>query len=330
MRYLKTFESHRTSKINEEFVFGLFKNLFNTIKTAINKTKGGKEVDAIYDKYIKLINDQLKTKAKIELSLKSEEEIMKSQEQKPKEEPKKNESKLFEAEDAAPLVGEGDKENKFDSDTLKQKMNLITQIINIQKDAAKKEMENVLKKYGGAEKNPDLKILIDNKIREFDLSLLNSQIEYLEAAGDKEAVQKLATTRDKVSKEIQQKYSTLGKGVATLKVGDQTFNIGKKYRYKTEDGIKTIIIKGESKEDGKITAAYVEGDKANVEQNFTITNIEMDFKPEKKTYMYFSSNNQKQIEVEVVGEMDAAGMVEVKSGENKFKVEAGALIDKKE
>ena len=186
-----------------------------------------------------------------------------------------------------------------------------------------------MKKYGGAEKNPDLKILIDNKIREFDLSLLNSQIEYLDAAGDKEAVKKLAINRDKVSKEIQQKYGTIGKGTVPIKIGEKTFNIGKKYRYKTEDGIKTIIIKGESEEEGKIKAAYVEGDKADVEQNFTASNIEIDFKPEKKTYMYFSSNNKKQIEVEVIGDVDNMGLVEVKSGENKFKVESGDLIDKK-
>lgn len=325
MKYVKTFEKHRNTKVNEEFIFGMFKNLFNSVKTAINKTKGGKEVDAIYDKYIKLINDQLKNKAKIELSLKSEEEIMKSEEKKPEEGEKKTESKIFEAEDAAPLVGGEEKENKLDANTLRQKMTLITQIINLQKDAAKKEMENVLKKYGGVEKNPDLKILIDNKIREFDLSLLNSQIEYLEKSGDKEAVKKLAVSRDKVAKDIQQNYKNLGKGESTLKVGEQSFNIGKKYRYKTEDGIKTIIIKGESDEDGKIKAAYLEGN--TDEQNFTTSNVEIGFKPEKnKTYKYYSTNNQKQIDVEVVGDPDNTGMIEVKSGENTFKVEVGALI----
>ena len=185
MKYVKTFESFKDSPVNEEILgtlFGALKGLYDKAKTAINKTKGGKEIDAIFNKYIKIINDQLASKAKVTLHLKGEEESA------------KKESLLTEA-DTAPLVADApetpDANTKLDADALRQKQKIITQIINLQKDAAKKEMEAILTKMGGADKNPDLRMIIDNKIREFDLQLLNAEIGYLEQSGDKEAVKKL-------------------------------------------------------------------------------------------------------------------------------------------
>ena len=326
MKYVKTFESFKDSPVNEEILgtlFGALKGLYDKAKTAINKTKGGKEIDAIFNKYIKIINDQLASKAKVTLHLKGEEESA------------KKESLLTEA-DTAPLVADApetpDANTKLDADALRQKQKIITQIINLQKDAAKKEMEAILTKMGGADKNPDLRMIIDNKIREFDLQLLNAEIGYLEQSGDKEAVKKLSTSRDKVSKELDAAYKKVGTGAkAEIKLGDKTFKIGKKYRYKTEDGVKTIVLSGESTDDGKVKASYTYGKTKGEEQNFTISNIDGEFRPKKgKVYNYFSDNNKKEISVTVVGEPDAGGQIRVKSGKNEFNVEVGSLLDAKE
>ena len=55
-------------------------------------------------------------------------------------------------------------------------------------------------------------------------------------------------------------------------------------------------------------------------------------KPEKeKDYDYYSKSNDGIISVKVLSDKpDDKGLVEVQSGENKFKVDAGALIDKTE
>lgn len=336
MKYVKTYESFKTQKnepVNEEFlgaIFNLIKGVYNKAKAAVNKTKGGKEVQAIYDKYLKIINDQLAKKAQVELNLKSEEETLKAE----KKPAKTTESFLIKEADEAPVVDETEaggekKDNKLDAATLKKKMNVILQIINLQKDAAKKEMQNILKKFGGAEKNPDLATLIDNKVREFDLALLTAEIDYLEKAGDKEAVKKLAVNRDKITKELDAKYKKIGTGAsADIKVGDKTIKLGVAYRYKTENGIKTIKVKGESEEEGKVQAAFTYGDSKDKVQNFSADNIELDFKPEKgKKYKYFSENNQKEIDVEVTGEPTDKGMVPVKTGKAEFNVEVGQLLD---
>jgi hypothetical protein len=76
MKYIKTFESHRTYKksepLNEE-LFGaigkLFGNMFKKVKERINKTKGGQEVEAIYQKYLDLISKEFAKTAKVELNL---------------------------------------------------------------------------------------------------------------------------------------------------------------------------------------------------------------------------------------------------------------------
>ena len=85
----------------------------------------------------------------------------------------------------------------------------------------------------------------------------------------------------------------MGTGAAAeIKVGDKTLKLGGIYRYKTEDGVKTIQLKSESEEEGKVQAVFTYGDSKDKVQNFTAANIETDFKPEKgKTYGYFSDNN---------------------------------------
>jgi hypothetical protein len=212
-------------------------------------------------------------------------------------------------------------------------MTVIQKIIDIQKKNAKKEMTKVLQKYGGAEKNPDLKELIDARIDEFDLALLNAQMDYLNQAGDKEAIKKVTANRDKKQKEIQASYAKIGTDATKeIKVGDKTMMLGKKYRYKTANGVKTIVIKGEAEgEEGKIKAAYTFGDTKDQEQLFTAANIDTEFKPVKgNKYGYFSQNNDKVIEVTVTADPDANGMVAVKTGKNEFNVEVGSLLDKEE
>lgn len=339
MSYIRNFESFRSQKnsgkINEEILGSLFnwvKGFYNKAKAARNKTKGGKDVQAIYDKYLKIINDQLAKKANISLNLKGEEAMVKATAAGTT--PIKTAESLLikEAEDAAPVMSEEEEESKdtkLDAATLKSKMNIITQILDLQKKNARREMEAVLKKYGGAEKNPDLQILIDNKIREFDMATLNAEIEYLEKAGDKSAVQKLRAKRETVQKEIESEYKKIGTEASKeFKVGDKTLKMNAKYRYKSVDGIKTILVKGASDEEGKVEAAYVYGNTKDQVQKFTAANVETDFKPEKdKQYGYYSANNDRVINVTVTGDPDDKGMVDVKTSKAEFKVEVGALVD---
>lgn len=337
MKYIKTYESFKP--VNEEFIFNMLKKLYTKTKEIVNKVNGGKEVEAIKAKYTKLINDQLAKQAKVSLNLKSEEELMKNT-NKPQQPKLDNQSFKFlneadEAPKGIPLADEKTDENdpneKLDADTLRQKQSIIKKVIDIQKDAAKKEMEAVLKKKGGAGKNPQLATIIDNKIREFDLDLLNAEIEYLEKAGDKEAVKKLSTNRDKISKELDASYNNLGNvDSVEIEVDGKKFKIGKKYRYKNEKGVKTIIIKSKSKEENKVVASYTFGDTKDKDQQFQVSNIDLDFKPEVgKKYTYFSESNGGEIEVEVLANVDDKGMVKVKAGKNEFNVESGALLEQK-
>jgi hypothetical protein len=157
-------------------------------------------------------------------------------------------------------------------------------------------------------------------------------MEYLDQAGDKAAVQKVKTNRDKVQKEIEANYKKIGTETAKeIKVGEKVLKLGKKYRYKGPDGVKTIIIKDESEEEGKVEAAYVYGNTKDEVQKFTADNIDTEFKPEKnKKYGYFSQNNNDIIDVTVIADPDETGMVQVKTGKADFKVEVGALLDKEE
>lgn len=343
MSYIRKFESFKqfkkSEKLNEEILGSLFnwaKGFYSKMKAASRKVKGSKDLQVIYDKYIKLINDQLASKAKISLNLKGEQEMLKAASTPPKQEVKTAESLLIreEAEDQAPVVSEeeetqDDKDAKLDADTLRQKLKLIQQIIDIQKKSARKEMEKVLNKYGGAEKNPDLKELIDAKIEEFDLALLNAEIEYLEKAGDKSAVQKLRVNREKKQKEIEASYKKIGTDATKeIVVDDKKLIIGRKYRYNSIEGVKTIVIKGESEEQGKVQAAYTYGNNADKVQNFTADNIDTQFKPVKgNKYKYFSKNNNAVIKVTAVDEPTDKGMILVKKGKNEFNVEVGSLLD---
>ena len=352
MKWIKTYESFRIAKedqpLNEEFILAalmnFFKNMQAKAKAAINKTQGGKEVDKIFNKYLGLINVQLK-KILPGFQLRPMEQTL-ADSRNPE---KVKESILIKEADEAPIIDaqaqtdETSKgENKYDPKALKsalgtpQTPGLILKTIKLNVEKAKAEMEAVLKSKGGAEKNPDLKNIIDAKVREFDLSLLNAEVDYLKLAKDETAVKKLSVNVDKVAKEINAKYAVVGKeGSNDIKVGEKTLKLGQEYRYQTDEGVRTIVIKGEVDEEDlkgeKVKAAYVYGDKAGVIQNFTADKIDLNFNPEKgATYGYYSDNNKRVIEVEVVGDPDNEGKLKVKTGNSEFNVRVGELLDKKE
>lgn len=216
MKFIRTYESFKESRnkevVNEEFLGGLFGNLFKKIKNAINKTKGGKEVEQIYQKYREIIENEIQKQANITLQLNSE---------------KKQESytinnrtynrkhKVFEAE-------------KVSKDLLKKKEGLINQIIKKNTDLALKEMDEVLKKFGGKSANPSLAAIINSKKAQFEIDVLTSQVRALEEAGQAKDAQEIAKQRDEKAKASEQE---LEKGINTKPVeyneGDEVIYLRK-------------------------------------------------------------------------------------------------------
>jgi hypothetical protein len=355
MRYIQGYDSHRRARqadsVNEEFLPGLFnfvKKMFNKVKTAINKIKGGKKCEEIYKKYLSIINTEISKKANIDLSINATlqaepaETDKQAAQQKQAAEQKKNESAINEAqepkltpeeieqmnknaEDAG--AQEGDKNKKIGLAALKEKKKLMDQIITLYKNRAIKEMDVILKNYGGAEKNPKLAQIIDNFKDQFQIDLLSAQMRYLEQSGDKNAANKLATELAKRNKELDAKWNLDKVEFATIKVGGLTLNIGGVYRYNSSKGIKTIKIKKVSQTPGEVIATYVYGDTKDKEQSFKAANIDVKFVPEVNSeYGYWSNTNNAGIKVKVIGKPDAKGLLEVQFGDNKFKVYSGALV----
>ena len=214
MKYIKKYESFRninSETVNEEFLglgklFGGLKELFNKAKERMNKTKGGKEVEAIYQRFLTKIHDELAKTAQIDLNVAA---ASKGEEAKPKIPATtpgattpgatasesinySNYEKIFEADNAQIAV-----------DALKKKRTVMDQIVQKLKAMALKEMDAVLTKFGGAVANPQLKIIIDTKKDQFEMDYLTSQIAYLDAAGDKTMIAEVTKKRDIVAKKIQ-------------------------------------------------------------------------------------------------------------------------------
>jgi hypothetical protein len=108
-------------------------------------------------------------------------------------------------------------------ETLKKKKDILDQIIANLKKTALGEMDEVLNKLGGAEKNPDLAKIIKTKKDQFDMDFLNAQLQYLEKSGDKTMVSEISKQRDAAMKRIETELNTIGskkesdtKGVMTL------------------------------------------------------------------------------------------------------------------
>lgn len=255
MKYIKTFESHRTSKtsepVNEEFLGAIgkfFGNMFKKAKERINKTKGGNEVEAIYQKYLDLISKEFAKTAKVELNLAAaarENEGNNAVPTKKESLDIEGSDMITEADDApadAPAAeGEEGKEGatpEVDAKTavaqLKSKKTVLDQIIKKLKEMALREMDTVLKKYGGAAANPQLEIIITAKKDQFDLDFMNAQISWLEKAGDKTESINISKQRDAIAKKIEADY--------------KDFDSKKPVAYKEGDNV-IYLLQGKTKEE---------------------------------------------------------------------------------
>jgi hypothetical protein len=364
--FLKIYNKQDEDMLNEGF-FQFIGKMFNKAKSYINKIKGGNEVEAIYQKYIKIIEQEFKKKAQVDLHLGAEEQIKnqspeqpKQQSNQPKQQPEQQSKqpeqqpkqqskqqykqsvpensnvefndKINEAEQAVVQPTEN-KENqanvKMTGETLNKKRETLQNILKSYQAKALKEMQAILTKMGGPEKNPKLAIIIDNKKDQFNLDFLNAEIKSLEQGGDKITANKIATERNKLAKDLDARWNLEKVENVEIDVDGAKFKTGFPYRYKTAEGIKTIKISKKSDNPGEVVATYVSPEMGKTEpQNFKVANIEKDWKPVKDSeYNYYSKDNQKIIKVKTISEQDDKGLVEVQVGDNKFKVNAGALMD---
>jgi hypothetical protein len=236
MKYIKKYESFKNQNsepVNEEFLgklLGGIKNLFKKGQDRINKTKGGKEIEAIYQKYLKMIHDELMKTTKIDLNVAA---AAKGEEAKPA---------VPAVGTAAPAAGapakeatvervnykkseklfEDDANTKLAVDALKQKKAIMDQIVQKLKSMALKEMDAVLTKFGGASGNPQLNIILQTKKDQFEMDYLNAQIAYLDAAGDKTMVGEITKKRDIVAKKIEAEMKDFDAAkVIKYEVGDE-------------------------------------------------------------------------------------------------------------
>jgi hypothetical protein len=203
MKHIRKFESFKNYKnskpVNEEFLFGLLGKLFGKIKERINRTKGGKEIEVIYQKWLKVINTNVAKLGITELN------IINQQPDKPVAKPAtKDEAKA-----------------KALNDLFNKQKAKIEQVIEEAKKGATQEMEGVLGKMGGAAKNPQLDKIIKSKLLQFKIDVLNAEIAALTEVGDTASaanIQKLADTESKKVEETMKDFDT---AVAVeFKVGD--------------------------------------------------------------------------------------------------------------
>lgn len=342
-----------------EGLFGFLKKMWNKAATYINKIKGGKEVDEIYKKYLTIINTEFERQAGVKLELGGEQkaEIKKESvvydyknfllneadgdtkdatvdaQQKQQVDNAVNPPEDKPTTEATPT----DVNKVLTAETLKKKLGTMEKIIQLYRDKALKEMNQVLTKMGGAVKNPGLQIIIDNKKDQFNLDFYNAQVSFLEKSGDKTMITKVAAERDKLSKELEARWNTLDKlGQRTGTEGGGDFKVGVKYRYKSEGGIKTIKITKPGDGKNSIFAQYLNKDDGGLnEQTFQIANIDTTFAPVLgETYTYLSNEGVGPIiNVTLMEAPDTGrGTVKVSSDKNKegFNVEIGALRDKVE
>ena len=297
MKYIKTFESHRNSKIvktdkpiNEEFLGALGKmigNLFKKAKERINKTKGGIEVEAIYQKYLDMISKELSKAAKVDLNLtaaaknnenpeaaatpEKPEAGAKPEAGTPPATPAVEPAKESFSTKGLNKINEADEVDEVDVktavDQLKTKKGVLDQIVKKLKDMAIKEMDAILKKYGGASANPQLDIIITSKKDQFELDYLNAQINYLEKSGDKVESAAIAKKRDAIAKKIEADFKDFDtKKPVTYKEGDEVIYLlqGKtkeEWNKLTEDEKKKPTEGNAAKIVGVHKISKIEGDK---------------------------------------------------------------------
>ena len=203
MKYIKKYEAFKNENsepVNEEFLGKLIGGIKNLIKKG-QKTKGGKEIDVIYQKYLNMITSELAKTAQVDLNV-----MAASKGDLP----------------ATAGATTNDANAKLAVDTLKKKKAVMDQIVQKIKAMALKEMDAVLAKFKGAAANPQLKILIDTKKDQFEMDYLNAQIAYLDKAGDKTMVAQISKDRDALSKKIEDDFKDFDTAKAvTYAVGDE-------------------------------------------------------------------------------------------------------------
>jgi hypothetical protein len=270
MRYLKTYESYKNSKVepvNEEFLGKLFGNLFKKMKDTINKTKGGAEVEAIYQKYMKTIQDEVLKQAKISLEIEAAAKGILDQIKTPTEPKKEGEATEGEATEGEATEGEVKKESlntkgyqkifeaeeteKVSADVLKQKKGLIDQIIKKNQELALKEMDAILKKYGGSSASPQLAAIIDSKKMQFEIDVLNSKVKALEGAGDEKSAQEISKEVETKTKEMQTALEQgMNKKALEFKEGEQV--VYKRDKFNEEEWKKLTDDDKKKPEEGKM------------------------------------------------------------------------------
>lgn len=355
---MKTYEQFIVKNSQEpinEGIFDMFKKMFKKIGETIRKTKGGQEIEKIVAQYNELINAALIKQVGVNLNLNvssiKETRIFRyhdflNEAEMTEEQATKNLAQADTALENEPVnpnkpidpnkpieqtapTEKTDDNTKLTLNTLKTKALIIDKIIETYKAQALKKMNQVLTKYGGADKNPRLAVIISNKMDEFNLNFLEKKLQFLEKAGDKNQIVKVKSDRDKLSKELQQKWSKLDEAGNPNEKGELV--IGLYYRYNTPDGIKTIKIIKQSPTQGKIIATYVlEKDGELKEQEFDINNINTEFDPKPtEQYNYYSETNKDIIVVTIKSydENKKELLVTSQSG-NDFKARMGAIRDK--
>jgi hypothetical protein len=286
MKHIRTFESYRSLRnkeneqlepVNEE-IFGaigkFFSNLFKNIKQKINKVKGGQEVEEIYNKYLTKIQQEIKKAAGVELNLsaatKTEADAKAKADAEKKTKPEAKKENQNHISNKYKKIFEAEADTKLEADKLKQKKEIIQQIVDKMKTMALKEMDAVLKKFGGAAENPQLEIVITAKKDEFELAFLNAQVDFLEKAGDKTQVAEVVKKRDAVSQKVQKQYKELDAAKAVKYEEDDEIIYLKKDKTK-EDWGKLSDDEKKKPQEGKAkelvsVGTYVskEGDKVKI------------------------------------------------------------------
>jgi len=348
-----------------EGLFNFLGKMYNKAKGYINKIKGGKEIQKIYDEYLKLIQQEFKKRAHVNLQLSAEEKLspakpadteVKKDEKTPKgvanpaienssydnsdilneaapgevDDVNTDQEAINKAEDKKLASTEKNVNIKLTGKALSAKKKVLDEILKLYQTKALKQMNNVLLRMGGKEKNPKLAIIIDNKKDEFLLAFYNAQIKALEQGGDKVAANKLSVERNKLAKSLDARWNLDKEQTANLEINGQTYKTGTPYRYNKDGEIKTIQLLKTSKNPAQVVAAYTYGETKGQEQLFKVDNIEKDFTPVKgDVYKYFSTNKNAPINVTIKDVLNDGYVMAQGKGE-PFKINVGALLGKVE
>lgn len=242
--------------LNEEFIGGLIKKAWKKGWEKYRKHKGVKEIDKIYKETEEKIKKELEDLKTTYMQQKVSE-------------------KLRIIPNYTNFLNEQTEEKVLTPEAAREIIKLSNEKIDIIINNAQKSMDEVLKKQGGASKNPMLSHLIQLKKSDLRMVYIQLKVEFLKKVGDKKLLKEVEVAKKNLEKELEQGYKKLDE---LGRKGDKgKIEIGQIYRYKTSDGIKTIKITGESEEKGRVMATYlIEKDGDLSPQTFQISNIDTD------------------------------------------------------